>query len=543
MAALVGMPPARAAIDPSEPAPLTKGPFFEFGPHLTADGTELIFSGLDVLPSPSRLGFEQFALTLHPPCRESTVTRLTDSDEPHGVSGTLDTVPPHASISDDGSILAYAVFDQRVSVGPIMLDEFEVWALDRISQVRVALRDIWIDEDDPPKLHVSGDGSHVLVNHAIESNGSSQATVRRLAIGPCMSGCDCEVTSSGVNKPIASTHSAISQDGTVMAVGTAGGGDSAVLLVTMAAGSCASTTQAIAPHAGGDITISADATKAAWVTSHDYETGGTLPNGSRVWIWDSTRDPTDPCPGDQCVASPAGGTLVRIKTDGLDDLEPIHEKPFVSGNGKRVFFVANADFSDLIGSVRPRLWVVDLDLSSWSPQVVTSLRTGDFEGAVRAATASHDGHTVAFEEERDLDGDGTFDVERDLFLVQVDDTPVANAVADSDPRPANVPFEVNDVSCTHQGGGDVDLAWEVRQFRGGERRLVMVGEVQGSGGAIHRTEAIVQRMLDETHAEPSVTVTLTDGDANDITTCRVQVIDGDHAQADAVTATAGGDAP
>jgi hypothetical protein len=95
---------------------------------------------------------------------------------------------------------------------------------------------------------------------------------------------------------------------------------------------------------------------------------------------------------------------------------------------------------------------------------------------------------------------------------------------------------VDGVTCSHVGGGDVLVRYDVRQFRGGTRQLVTTLEARAAGGTATRLGPFVQQLGDERVAEVTRTVALADGDLDDIT-CRALVLWGAGAQPDAVVAT------
>jgi hypothetical protein len=285
---------------------------------------------------------------------------------------------------------------------------------------------------------------------------------------------------------------------------------------------------------GSDITLSANGNVAAWSTTANYETGGSFAD-MNVWVWRDPGEPVpSPCPGAQCVPSPAGGTLVRIFTDPANPAKD--SRPLVSADGRRVFFISNGKYFGENPFEATALWVVDLKATaSWAPQRVSPVETSPLANQVEHATANGDGTAVAYQLFHDTDADGMADA-RDLRLVLVDDDTAADLPQPPGLTAALQPYEVQGVTCSHVGGGDVLVRYDVRQFRGGTRQLVTTLEAQAAGGTAVRLGPFVQQLGDERVAEVTRTVTLADGDLDDIT-CRAQVLWGAGAQPDSVVAS------
>jgi hypothetical protein len=529
---LLASPDAGAVIDPSPPAPLTgTRAFIEWTPHLAADGSAVAFAGS---AAPSALRWERFVLDLTPTPRDNPLVRLTDDDEPTGNGGFGDT---HPSLSADGGVLARAVYT-GTTVGTV--DFYEVRVLDRVTGVDAALAIVPTTSVAAPRPAVSADGAYVWVQEVFEAGvGSYKYRARRLATdqASCTWDCDCTVPFDSWPPVLAATQAATTGNGRFVVGSDGNVPANAVRRVELVGGSCAAQSSAtLAQHgtAGGtDVTVSADGLVAAWSTRANYETGGTF-NDTNVWVWlDATIDVPSPCPGSQCVPSPAGGTIVRVLT--LPTAPQLDSKPLVTADGRRVFFISTGDYGGQNPFGAAALWVVDLEATaSWAPQRVSPLEGLPFAHRVEHATANADGTAVAYTLFHDTDADTAADA-RDLRVVLVDDDAAMDLVEPPGMTAAHQPFEVQGVTCSHAGGGDVLVRYDIRQFRGGTRQLVTTLEARAAGGTSRRLGPFVQQLRDEHVAEVTRTLALADGDLDDIT-CRALVLWGAGAQPDAVVA-------
>jgi hypothetical protein len=526
------------ALNPSEPAPLTTSPTMpKFAPHASADG-QVVAVGSVGVPAGGVIPADKYVFDLTSPCCEGMLERLVLENEPSAISADVVTSP---SISVDGRFVAYDVLN---SLGTAL----EIRLLDRASSApaRVLVSNLPVPPVPPshpgqlrPHPIISDDGAFVFyMQHAVDDPGNYK--LRRISTAPGTPTPE-PVHLNDFSHWYGRTQSPITADGSV-AFALSG---TDVVRIPVGTNGQTIVRDSFRPN---DVTASADGKIVAWSSNFNYCTQTTEPD--HVWVWKADgQDPDVPAAILDCDPTlhdgNAGGWLYQVPDNDPADLA---SRPFLTRDGRRLFFISTGNYSGRNPALRPALhglslvttpgspepWLVRL-VSHWSFAVPPLQVPAD--ESVETATASADGNVVTYVNMKVITGP-PFSIVRELRLVDLVSGEGVGLITDIFPPAPTLPFEANITTCTlHTVNDTVLVRSNLRQYRGGNRRVIVRFEADDGSGVTKRGGLVVQGLADGMlTATPFESIMGIDPAATQAT-CRVVVIDGAVVQPDVAVAT------
>lgn len=393
-----------------------------------------------------------------------------------------------------------------------------------------------------PRTHLSGDGRWLFHVEQLRNLGAGgvwdgSQLIRTDLDDPALGEC---VVSSVDGLTLAASHRSVSADGSKAVVTASWPTAPGVHLLEHVSGCTFSDALITADPAASNATMSADGDIVAWTSNHDA-CDPLLPAlfTTDLWIWmengATLAGMTESC----TLVAPhplAGSTLNRFPGPGVADGGG-ESRASVSGDGSTIAFLSDGDLSNT-GSLPAgidQVWAAVLGASAVTLEQITfytedlfhSPAPASVNATVADVSITDHGESVVYAVRT---GEGT--PRRDMRLVNLEEGPGVTLIPEpvNTVRAAALPFEVEMLDCTADGT-EVEFNVKLRQFRGGDRQLVMQLEVEDGSGVVHRRAPFVQLLEDEKGAIliESVESEFTAG------TCRVTAHDGGVTDIDRVS--------
>jgi hypothetical protein len=536
------------ALNPTAPASLTTSPtMLKLAPHASADGQTVAFNAL-LIGTNGLLFTDRYALDLTSPCCEAMVDRLTLETETH-VGSFFPDMFLSPSISADGRFVAYDGFN---STGTF----FEIRLVDRTSTAapRVLVNNVPIPASFPtapgqlrPHPVISEDGQFVFYQQTLGAPLGRYAIMR-------------VSTAPGTPTPenLGEAHYGFTQSPATADGSAAFGvrffgawwaeivrhGSGAGIVIRLG-------TSGVGSGQPIDVTASSDGSVVAWSSTWNCVTGGFESQHSYVWTA-TPLSPDPPATVQQCdpaaFSGQLGGRVYRVPDSGATD---VASRPFLTRDGRRLFFISTGNYSGanlggramlhglslVTAGGAPEPWAVKLVSHVSHPQVPVPT-----DETVELATASADGKVVTYLNLKGPDGQ-PFASQRELRLVDLVSGAGVGLITEQFP-PSGVslapalPFEANITTCTLDTINDTVLVRaNLRQYRGGNRRVIVRFEADDGSGVTKRGGLSVQRLVDASVTATPLESSFGIDPAATQATCRVVVIDGAVVQPDVAVAT------